>query len=174
MSGLKVTEVCADLTSFVEGRRLDDDANILLRFEQGAKGVLHCSQIAAGEENGLNIRIWCETGGVEWHQMVPNTLIVKQHDGPSTYYRTRVGGDILTPATQRATRVPEGHPEGYLEAFANIYKNFAATVNARLDGREPTELESDFPTVQDGLRGMRFVEVVVNNSRGSEKWSKVD
>ncbi len=173
MSGLKVTEVCADLTSFVEGRRLDDDANILLRFEQGAKGVLHCSQIAAGEENGLNIRIWCETGGVEWHQMEPNTLIVKQHEGPATHYRTRVGGDLLTPATQRATRVPEGHPEGYLEAFANIYKNFAATVNAKLSGREPSELESDFPTVQDGLRGMRFVEIVVRNSRGSEKWSKV-
>ena len=173
MSGLKVTEVCADLTSFVEGRTLDDDANILLRFEQGAKGVLHCSQIAAGEENGLNIRIWCETGGVEWHQMVPNTLIVKQHEGPATHYRTRVGGDLLTAATQRATRIPEGHPEGYLEAFANVYRNFADTVRAKMEGREPTALESDFPTVHDGLRGMRFVEAVVNNSRSNEKWSKL-
>ena len=172
ISGLRVTEVCADLTSFVEGRRLDDDANILLRFEQGAKGVLHCSQIAAGEENGLNIRIWCETGGIEWHQMEPNTLIVKQHDGPSQLFRTGVGGD-LTEAAQRAQRIPAGHPEGYLEAFANIYRNFAATVQARMAGQEASELEMDFPTVQDGLRGMRFVEIVVENSRGSEKWSRV-
>ena len=172
ISGLKVTEVCAELTSFVEGRRLDDDANILLRFEEGAKGVLHCSQIAAGEENGLNIRIWCETGGIEWHQMEPNTLIVKEHDAPSKLYRTGVGGD-LTEAAQRAQRIPAGHPEGYLEAFANIYRNFAATVQARMAGKEASELEMDFPTVQDGLRGMRFVEVVVENSRGSEKWSKL-
>ncbi len=172
ISGLKVTEVCAELTSFVEGRRLDDDANILLRFEEGAKGVLHCSQIAAGEENGLNIRLWGETGGIEWHQMEPNTLIVKEHDAPSKLFRTGVGG-ALTEAAQRAQRIPAGHPEGYLEAFANIYRNFADTVRARMEGREPTTLESDFPTVQDGLRGMRFVEVVVENSRGDQKWSKV-
>lgn len=172
ISGLKVTEVCAELTSFVEGRRLDDDANILLRFEDGARGVLHCSQIAAGEENGLNIRIWGETGGIEWHQMEPNTLIVKEHDAPSKLYRTGVGSD-LTEAAQYATRIPAGHPEGYLEAFANIYRNFASTVRARMEDRAPTALESDFPTVRDGLRGMRFVEVVVKNSRSEEKWSKV-
>ena len=172
ISGLQVTEVCAELTSFVEGRRLDDDANILLRFEDGAKGVLHCTQIAAGEENGLNIRLWGETGGIEWHQMEPNTLIVKEHDAPSKLFRTGVGGD-LTEAAQRAQRIPAGHPEGYLEAFANIYRNFADTVRARMAGREPTELEMDFPTVKDGLRGMRFVEVVVENSRGDQKWSKV-
>ena len=173
ISGLKVTEVCADLTSFVQGRTLDDDANILLRFEQGAKGLLHCSQIAAGEENGLNIRIWCETGGVEWHQMTPNTLLIKQHEGPTTIYRTQVGGELLTPAAVRSARIPAGHPEGYLEAFANIYHNFADTVRARMDGREPTDLESDFPTVYDGLRGMRFVQVVVENSRSDQKWSKL-
>ena len=172
ISGLQVTEVCAELTSFVEGRRLDDDANILLRFEQGAKGVLHCTQIAAGEENGLNIRLWGETGGIEWHQMEPNTLIVKEHDAPSKLFRTGVGGN-LTEAAQRAQRIPAGHPEGYLEAFANIYRNFADTVRARMEGREPTGLEMDFPTVQDGLRGMRFVEVVVENSRGDQKWSKL-
>ncbi len=172
ISGLKVTEVCAELTSFVEGRRLDDDANILLRFEEGAKGVLHCSQIAAGEENGLNIRLWGETGGIEWHQMEPNTLIVKEHDAPSKLFRTGVGGN-LTEAAQRAQRIPAGHPEGYLEAFANIYRNFADTVRAHMDGRTPTALELDFPTVQDGLRGMRFVEVVVENSRSGEKWSKL-
>ena len=172
ISGLQVTEVCAELTSFVEGRRLDDDANILLRFEDGAKGVLHCTQIAAGEENGLNIRLWGETGGIEWHQMKPNTLIVKEHDAPSKLFRTGVGGD-LTEAAQRAQRIPAGHPEGYLEAFANIYRNFADTVRARMEGQEPTELAIDFPSVQDGLRGMRFVEVVVENSRGDQKWSKV-
>ena len=172
VSGLKITEVCADLTSFVEGRRLDDDANILLHFDNGAKGVLHCSQIAVGEENGLNIRVWGETGGLEWHQQEPNTLVYKRHEQPAILYRTGVGE--LSEAARAAQRVPPaGHPEGYLEAFANIYKNFAATVRARMDGREPTDVERDFPTVEDGLRGMRFVEVVVENSRSGEKWSRL-
>lgn len=169
ISGLQISEVCADLTSFVEGRRLDDDANILLRFTGGAKGVLHCSQIAAGEENGLNIRIWGAEGGLEWHQMQPNTLIVKSLEGPHVHYRTGVGN--LYPAAQAAARIPAGHPEGYLEAFANIYKNFAACVRARLEGRDPTEVEKDFPSVEDGLRGMIFVERVVQNSQGKEKWT---
>ncbi len=171
ITGLKITEVCAELTSFVEGRRLDDDANILLRLEGGAKGVLHCSQIAIGEENGLNIRIWGETGGLEWHQMEPNTLIVKHHEAPASYFRTGVGE--LYPAAQAATRIPAGHPEGYLEAFANIYKNFAACVQARIDGREPEEISRDFPDINDGLRGMIFVERVVQNSQSNEKWTKL-
>lgn len=171
ITGLKITEVCAELTSFVEGRLLDDDANILLRLEGGARGVLHCSQIAVGEENGLNIRVWGETGGLEWHQMEPNTLILKSLEGPSVHYRTGVGK--LTPAAQHAQRVPAGHPEGYLEAFANIYKNFAACVQARLAGTEPDPLSTDFPTVHDGLRGMVFVEKVVENSKGTEKWTKL-
>ena len=172
VSGLKITEVCADLTSFVEGRRLDDDANILLHFDNGAKGVLHCSQIAVGEENGLNIRVWGETGGLEWHQQEPNTLLYKRHEQPAIVYRTGVGE--LDEAAVAAQRVPPpGHPEGYLEAFANVYKNFTATVRARMEGREPTAVERDFPTVEDGLRGMRFVEVVVQNSRSGEKWSKL-
>ncbi len=171
ITGLKITEVCAELTSFVEGRLLDDDANILLRFEDGARGVLHCSQIAVGEENGLNIRVWGETGGLEWHQQEPNTLIVKSLEGPATHYRTGVGA--LTPAALHAQRVPAGHPEGYLEAFANIYKNFAACVQARLAGTEPDPLSTDFPTVHDGLRGMVFVEKVVENSKGTEKWTKL-
>ncbi len=171
ISGLRITEVCAELTSFVEGRQLDDDANILLRLENGARGVLHCSQIAAGEENGLNIRIWGETGGLEWHQMEPNTLVVKQLEGPSTYFRTGVGE--LSDAALAAQRIPAGHPEGYLEAFANIYKNFASCVRARMEGREPTAIERDFPGVRDGLRGMRFVERVVENSRSSTKWTKL-
>ncbi len=171
ITGLKITEVCAELTTFVEGRRLDDDANILLRMEKGARGVLHCSQIAVGEENGLNIRVWGETGGLEWHQMEPNTLIVKQLEGPSIHYRTGVGN--LSAAANHAQRIPAGHPEGYLEAFANIYKNFAACVQHRLAGTKPSKLERDFPTVKDGLRGMRFVEKVVQNSQGAEKWTKL-
>lgn len=171
ITGLKITEVCAELTSFVEGRLLDDDANILLRMEDGARGVLHCSQIAVGEENGLNIRVWGETGGLEWHQMEPNTLIVKSLEGPAVHYRTGVGE--LSPAALHAQRIPAGHPEGYLEAFANIYKNFAACVRHRLEGTEPSVLELDFPTVKDGLRGMVFVEKVVENSKGSTKWTKI-
>ena len=171
VTGLKITEVCADLTSFVEGRRLDDDANILLRLEDGAKGVLHCSQIAVGEENGLNIRVWGETGGLEWHQMEPNTLIVKNHKAPATYLRTGVGD--LHEAAQAATRIPAGHPEGYLEAFANIYKNFASCVRARLEDKQPTAIQKDFPGIDDGLRGMIFVEKVVENSKGPEKWTKL-
>ncbi len=171
ITGLKITEVCADLTSFVEGRLLDDDANILLRLEGGAKGVLHCSQIAVGEENALNIRIWGETGGLEWHQMTPNTLIVKQHEGPATHLRTGVGE--LSDAANAHFRVPAGHPEGYLEGFANIYRNFASCVRARLEGTTPNPLHTDFPSVEDGLRGMIFVEKVVENSRGSEKWTQL-
>jgi len=171
VTGLKITEVCAELTSFVEGRRLDDDANILLRLEKGARGVLHCSQIAVGEENALNIRVWGETGGLEWHQMRPNTLIVKRLESPATHYRTGVGN--LSDAANHAHRIPAGHPEGYLEAFANIYKNFAACVRHRLAGTKPSKLEKDFPTVHDGLRGMVFVEKVVENSRGEVKWTKL-
>lgn len=172
ITGLKITEVCAEVTTFVEGRRLDDDANILLRLEGGAKGVLHCSQIAVGVENGLNIRVWGETGGLEWHQMAPNTLVVSQLEGPDIHYRTGVGSD-LSPASIAATRIPAGHPEGYLEAFANIYKNFAACVQARLAGTEPDPLNTDFPTVRDGLRGMVFVEKVIENSKGTEKWTRL-
>ncbi|WP_253931637.1 Gfo/Idh/MocA family protein [Lewinella sp. W8] len=171
MTGLQIESVCADLTSFVPGRRLDDDANILLRFAGGAKGVLHCSQIAVGEENGLNIRVWGETGGLEWHQQEPNTLIVKNLEGPATYYRTGVGE--LSAAAQAAQRVPAGHPEGYLEAFANIYKNFAHCVQARLAGKEPDPLYTDFPDVHDGLRGMVFVERVVQNSQSDDKWTTI-
>ncbi len=173
ITGLEITEVCAELTTFVPGRQLDDDVSILLRFDGGARGVLHCSQIAVGIENGLNIRVWGETGGLEWHQMEPNTLIVTQLEGPAIHYRTGVGSD-LSPASMAAFRIPAGHPEGYLEAFANVYKNFAACVQARLAGTEPDPLHTDFPTVHDGLRGMIFVEKVVESSRSLEKWTRVE
>lgn len=169
ITDLKITEICADLTAFVPGRPLDDDGNLLLHFENGAKGVLHASQISSGEENGLNIRIYGEKGGLEWHQMEPNTLLHKKQDHPTRILRTGVGE--LSPAAQYATRIPAGHPEGYLEAFANIYRNFATCVQARLDGKEPDPLARDFPTVHDGVRGMQFIVRTVASSQSDEKWT---
>ncbi len=171
VTGLRITELCADLTAFVPGRALDDDGNILLRFDNGAKGVLHASQISAGEENALSIRAYGEKGGLEWHQMTPNTLLVKWLDRPTEVFRTGVGE--LCEAAQLATRIPAGHPEGYLEAFANIYHNFSRAVRARLAGREPEANYLDFPTVHDGVRGMHFVERVVASSNSKEKWTEV-
>jgi predicted dehydrogenase len=168
ITGLQITQVCADLTAFVPGRRLDDDGNILLRFEKGAKGVLHASQISVGEENALNIRVYGEKGGIEWHQMEPNTLKVKWMDQPVQLFRTGVGS--LYPEATAHTRIPAGHPEGYLEAFANIYRNFAHCLQSKLDGKEPNPLHQDFPSIHDGVRGMRFIEKVVESSASNEKW----
>jgi predicted dehydrogenase len=167
ITGLQITELCADLTAFVEGRPLDDDGNVLLHFNNGAKGVLHASQISAGEENNLNIRIYGTKAGLQWFQMEPNTLYVKWLDRPMEIRRT--GGANLYPEAHAHTRIPAGHPEGYLEAFANIYRNFAITLRSHLAGEEPLAVFHDFPTVQDGVRGMRFIEKVVESSR-KKKW----
>lgn len=172
ITGLKISELAADITAFVEGRLLDDDANVLLRFEGGAKGVLHCSQISVGEENNLNIRVYGELGGIEWHQNEPNTMLVKWLDQPMQVYRTANG--YLSPAAAAAGRTPPAHPEGYLEAFANIYKNFAHTLRARLEGREPTEIENDFPKIDDGIRGMAFIDAVVASGHNNAAWTKVE
>ncbi|MEZ4776937.1 MAG: Gfo/Idh/MocA family oxidoreductase [Bacteroidia bacterium] len=169
ITGLKITELCADLTAFVEGRKLDDDGNVLLRFDNGAKGVLHASQISQGEENALNIRIYGETGGLEWRQMEPNTLLHKTNDGVRIL-RTGVGA--LSESAQAHTRIPAGHPEGYLEAFANIYRNFARALRKKLNGETPSEFDMDFPKVDDGVRGMAFIESVVESSNSNEKWYK--
>ncbi|PHI21483.1 oxidoreductase [Lewinellaceae bacterium SD302] len=169
MSGLKIDELCADLSAFVDGRLLDDDGNILLRFQGGAKGIMHCSQISVGEENALNIRIYGTKAGVEWHQMQPNSLIFKRQDQPAVIYRTGIGE--LSEAAQYASRIPAGHPEGYLEAFANIYKNFATCVQARLAGEEPNPLAKDFPTPEDGLRGMKFIIAAVESSKAGAVWT---
>lgn len=167
ITGLKITEVCADLSIFVDGRLLDDDGNVLLRFDSGAKGVLHASQISAGEENSLNIRVYGETGGLEWHQMEPNTLLHKTNEGVRII-RTGVGN--LSERAQAHTRIPAGHPEGYLEAFASIYRNFARTVRARIEGRDPNPMDLDFPSIDDGVRGMAFIETVVASSASDQKW----
>lgn len=168
ITGLKISEMCADLSIFVPGRKLDDDGNVLLRFDNGAKGVLHASQICNGEENNLNIRVYGEKGGIAWRQMEPNTLTVMYQDRPTTIYRTGWAG--LEREATAHTRIPAGHPEGYLEAFANIYRNFAFCIQARLSGEEVDPLYTDFPSIEDGLRGMNFVEKVVA-SKG--EWIKM-
>lgn len=168
VTGLKISEMCADLSIFVPGRKLDDDGNVLLRFENGAKGILHASQISNGEENNLNIRIYGEKGGLAWRQMEPNTLTVIYQDKPSAIYRTGWAG--LEREAVAHTRIPAGHPEGYLEAFANIYRNVAFCIQARLIGEEVDPLYTDFPSIEDGLRGMNFVEKVVA-SKG--QWIKM-
>lgn len=171
ITGLKVTELCAELNVFVPNRMLDDDGAALLRFENGAKGVLMATQIAAGEENALRIRVYGEKGGLEWAQMEPNTLIAKWLDKPTQLLRvgTSLGSDIAA----HNSRVPGGHPEGYLEAFANIYRNFAWTVMAKMKGEEPTAEMMDFPNVEDGIRGMQFIDTVVKAGYDDEmKWVK--
>ncbi len=172
ITGLKISELAADITAFVEGRLLDDDANVLLRFDNGAKGVLHCSHISVGEENNLNIRVYGEKGGLEWHQNEPNTLVVKHLDKPMQIFRTANG--YLGKAALAAGRTPPSHPEGYLEAFANIYKNFASTIRARIDGTTPDELSLDYPKIDDGIRGMAFIEAVVESSKNNAAWTKLN
>lgn len=168
ISGLKISKVCADLNIVVPGRGLDDDGNVLLKFDNGANGVLIASQIAAGEENALKIKVYGEKGGLEWHQMEPNTLMVKWLNEPAQVYRA--GQAYLSDIAKHNTRVPGGHPEGYLEAFANIYRNFAATVAAKINGTTPTEGMLDFPRVEDGVRGMAFIDAVVASSESDQKW----
>ncbi|MDX2301349.1 MAG: Gfo/Idh/MocA family oxidoreductase [Microscillaceae bacterium] len=166
ITGLQITQVCADVNIFVQGRQLDDDGNVFLTFDNGAKGILHCSQISNGEENNLNIRIYGENGGLEWHQMEPNTLIFKNNQG-QRILRTGVGE--LSDAAKAHTRIPAGHPEGYLEAFANIYRNFAMALRRRLNGQDP-DPTYDFPTVDDGVRGMAFIETVIASGKSDQKW----
>jgi len=169
ISGLEITKICADLNIVVDGRALDDDGNVLLKFNNGANGVLVASQIAAGEENALKIKVYGEKGGLEWHQEEPNTLKVKWLDAPTQIYRA--GQGYLSKAAQFNARTPAGHPEGYLEAFANIYRNFALTLKSKLDGTTPTAEMLDFPGAEDGVRGMAFIENVVASGQSAQKWS---
>jgi predicted dehydrogenase len=156
----------------VEGRMLDDDGSVLLHFDNGATGVLMASQVAAGEENALKIRIYGEKGGLEWAQMEPNTLIVKWLDQPTQILRAGSNySDRLSGFATANCRTPGGHPEGYLEAFANIYKNFATTLSAKLEGTIPSKEALDFPSVEDGIRGMAFIDNVVASSNSELKWT---
>jgi predicted dehydrogenase len=174
ITGLQIEELAADLTAFVKGRKLDDDGNVLLRFKGGAKGVLHASQISVGEENNLNIRVYGEKGGIEWHQNEPNSMLVKWLDQPMQVYRAANG--YLCSAAKAAGRTPPAHPEGYLEAFANIYKNFANHIRALLEGRKLAKDDPalDYPKIEDGVRGMAFIDAVVKSSKKNAAWTKLD
>jgi len=172
ITGAKISDVCAELNTMVEGRLLDDDGSVMLKFDNGAKGVLMASQVAAGEENNLKIRIYGEKGGIEWMQHEPNTLHVKWLDQPAQVLRAggNYGAHLSTTAIQ-SCRTPGGHPEGYLEAFANIYRNFALTLGCKIDGTTPTAEILDFPGIEDGLRGMAFIDNVVASSQSDQKWT---
>lgn len=168
ISGLQVAELCANLNTVVDGRALDDDGAVLLKFNNGASGVLMATQVAAGEENNLSIRIYGEKGGLEWHQQEPNSLILKWLDKPME--TLRAGSGYLSAIGKHNARTPGGHPEGYLEAFANLYRNFALTLSARLDGTSVNTDVVEFPTVLEGIRGMAFIDTVVKSHNSSDKW----
>lgn len=168
VSGLQVTQLCADINTVVPDRKLDDDGAALLRFNNGASGVLMATQIAAGEENKICIRLYGEKGGLEWHQQDPNTLLLKWPDRPTEIVRT--GTAYVSEATRHVTRVPAGHPEGYLEAFANLYRHFSLVLRAKTMGQEPDPLALDYPGTTEGVRGMAFIETMIASSRSEKKW----
>ncbi len=170
VTGLKISELCADLTTFVPGRLLDDDGNVLVRFENGARGVIYASQISVGEANALAIRVYGEKGALEWHQEDPNTLKLKWLDRPVELYRAATPGMNAGPAG--LIRLPGGHPEGFIEAFANLYRSFASVLAARLAGETVTPAMRDYPSVEAGIRGLAFVEGVVASSKSEQKWVK--
>lgn len=170
VTGLKIESLCADLTTFVRGRSLDDDGNVLLRFEGGAKGVLYASQISIGEENPLSIRVYGTKASLEWRQEFPNELVVKYPDQPRQIWKR--GNAYLSPGPRRFSRIPPGHPEGFLEAFANIYLEIYRAIDAEVTGRRrPKDL--DFPTIDDGVVGMAFIEAVVRSSKAGARWVKL-
>ncbi len=170
VSGLQVTKLCADLNIVVEGRQLDDDGSVLLKFNNGASGLLYASQIAAGEENNIRISIYGEKGGLEWKQEDANTLLLKWLNKPAEILRA--GNGYLSSYARHNSRTPPGHPEGYLEAFANLYRNFAFSVKAQSEGNTAKAEWLDFPGVDDGIRGMAFIENVVKSSQSNEKWTE--
>lgn len=168
VSGLKTTQICAALNIVVQDRLLDDDGAVLLKFDNGATGVLTASQIAAGEENCIKIRVYGEKGGLEWKQEDANTLLVRWLDKPAELYRAGTG--YLNSYASHNTRTPAGHPEGYLEAFANLYRNFILTIRSKMNGEKPNDEWLDFPGAEDGVRGMAFIENVVASGKSEKKW----
>ncbi len=169
ISGLQVSKICADINIVVPGRQLDDDGAVLLRFEGGASGVLIASQVLAGEENDLTVKIYGETGGLEWKHSDPNTLLMKYPDKPAEIWRAGTG--YLSAVAKHNTRTPSGHPEGFLEAFANHYRNFGLCVQARINGEKPKEEWLDFPGVEEGVRGMAFIDHVIASGKSETKWT---
>lgn len=169
LTGLEIESLCADLTAHVAGRQLDDDGSLLLRYQGGARGVLIASQISTGLENDLRVRVSGTLGTLEWHQEQPSRLLHLPHDGPLRVL-TR-GAPWLHESARRASRLPAGHPEGFIEAFANVYAGVAADIRARLEGRPADPLEADYPRVEDGARGVRFIERTVASARSDLKWT---
>ncbi|MBX3322267.1 MAG: Gfo/Idh/MocA family oxidoreductase [Phycisphaeraceae bacterium] len=171
ITGLEIESLCADVSTFVEGRALDDDAAVLLRFKGGAKGTLTCSQVCFGEENNLSIRVYGSHGAIAWRQEEPNTLILTPVGGPKQIIRP---GGPETSASAHATRLPPGHPEAFIEAFANIYRGAIEAIRARRASQTPTGLATEFPSVHDGARGVRFIERVIESGRAGGAWVKFD
>jgi predicted dehydrogenase len=169
ITGLEIEELCAELSTFVPGRKLDDDGNVLVRYKGGAKGILHASQICIGDENDLNIRVYGTRASLDWRQEHPNELVVKFADSPRQVWRR--GNSYVGSAAKRFTRIPSGHPEGYLEAFANIYLEAFRAIAAEVEGR-PMPRNLDFPTIDDGIEGMIFIDSVVKSSRKGARWVK--
>ncbi len=170
VTGLEIESLCADLTTFIKGRPLEDDGNVLLRYKGGAKGVLISSQIMAGEENNLVLRVYGEKASLEWHQEHPNELSLKFLDQPRQILRR--GNSYIGDVAKDYTRIPFGHPEAFLEAFANLYQSMVRAIRHRESTSDPTLLR-DFPGVEDGVKGMAFVETVVRSSKSSQKWTKL-
>jgi len=168
VTGLGMERLCADVGTVVEGRPIDDDANMLVRYENGARGILHCSQISVGEENNLRLRVYGTKAGLDWRQEDPHYLVMKYNDGPREVYTH--GNDYLSEAALHNTRIPPGHPEAFIEAFANTYANACRTMAARIAGDEPDPLDLDFPSVQDGAVGMHFIETALASGEQNAAW----
>lgn len=169
VTGLTIESLCAEVTTFIPGRRLDDDVSVLLRFTNGARGVLMASQVETGCENDIRLRVFGSLGALDWRQEDPNHLIHSPIDGPRRIL-TR-GSPGLSAAAQNATRLPSGHPEAFIEAFANVYLGVATDIRARLEGRSADPVQADYPTLAEGARGIRFVEKVIESSVGLGKWT---
>ena len=169
ITGLEIDELCADFTTFVPGRRLEDDGNLLLRYQGGARGVLYASQVSVGEENNLSVRAYGTKASLEWHQEHPNELTVKYPDAPRKIYRR--GNGYLSDIAKRFTRLPFGHPEAFIEAFANIYLEAARAIEAVKEGKSiPADV--DYPTVEDGVLGMAFIATAVASAKNGSTWTK--
>jgi predicted dehydrogenase len=168
ITGLQVIKLCADINIVVEGRKLDDDGAAFLKFENGASGVLVASQVLTGEENNLTIKVYGDKGGLEWKHEDPNSLLLKWPDKPAEIYRAGTG--YLGSFASHNSRTPSGHPEGFIEAFANHYRNFALCVKARIQNKKPEKEWLDFPGVDEGVRGMLFIEKVIESGKAKEKW----
>ncbi len=166
MTGLELEALCADVTTFVEGRMIDDDVNMLVHYQGGARGVLHASQVSVGEENNLNIRVHGETGSLQWFQEHPNWLYYRDLDAPEQVFKR--GNEYLSAAAQHSSRLPSGHPEAFLEAFANIYLNAGRTIAACEAGEAPAPQDLDFPGVQDGARGVHFILTALESGKRRE------